>query len=141
MTALITSLNPGSFGFGSAFGLGDITYQGFITSKKSGAVSWGLGGSLAMPTHTDDRFGTNKWSAGPAAVMFATPGNWVIGLIVENIWSFAGDSDAGDVNVFSGQVAANLDEGPAMADPATNDIRQKLVSTHISLFIFMFSPF
>lgn len=99
--------NPGSLGLGSATGLGDITYQGFITSKKSGEVAWGLGGSLIIPTHTEDRFGTNKWSAGPAAVMFTTPGNWVIGLIMENIWSFAGDSDAGDVNVFSAQLAVN----------------------------------
>ena len=99
--------NPGSFGLGSAFGLGDITYQGFITPAKSGKISWGLGGSLAFPTHSEDRFGTNKWTAGPAAVMFTTTGNWVIGLIAENRWSFAGDSDAADVNVFSAQFAIN----------------------------------
>jgi hypothetical protein len=99
--------NPGSFGIGSASGLGDITYQGFITPKKTGEVAWGLGGSLVMPTHTKDRFGSDKWSAGPAAVMFTTPGNWVLGMIIENVWSFAGDSDAGDVNVFSAQVAVN----------------------------------
>lgn len=99
--------NPGSFGLGSAFGLADITYQGFITPSKSGRVSWGLGGSLVAPTHTDDRFGTNKWSTGPAVVMFTNLDNWVLGLIAENIWSFAGDSDAPDVNVFSAQVAIN----------------------------------
>ena len=99
--------NLGSLGFGSAFGLGDITYQGFLTSKKAGEIAWGLGGSLVMPTHTDQRFGTDKWSAGPAAVFFSTPGNWVLGLIVENIWSFAGDSDVADVNMFSAQVAVN----------------------------------
>lgn len=99
--------NPGSFGLGSAFGLADVSYQGFITSAKSGKTSWGFGGSLVMPTHTEDRFGTDKWSAGPAAVMFTTRGNWAIGLIMENIWSFAGDSDAPDVNVFSAQLAIN----------------------------------
>ena len=31
----------------------------------------------------------------------------MLGLIAENIWSFAGDSDALDVNVFSAQVAIN----------------------------------
>lgn len=92
--------NPGSFGLGSASGLGDITYQGFITPKKSGKISWGLGGSLVLPTHTEDRFGTNKWSTGPAVVLFTTQGNWVFGLIASNIWSFAGDSDVPDVNVF-----------------------------------------
>jgi hypothetical protein len=34
--------NLGSLGFGSAFGLGDITYQGFITPKKAGEIAWGL---------------------------------------------------------------------------------------------------
>lgn len=32
--------NPGSLGIGSAFGLGDTTYQVFITPKKSGMVAW-----------------------------------------------------------------------------------------------------
>jgi hypothetical protein len=105
--------NPGSFGFGSAFGLGDINYQGFFTPKKQGKVAWGVGGSLVMPTHTKARFGTDKWSAGPAVVAFAPLDNWVLGAIVQNIWSFAGDEDAADVNIFSAQVAINykLQEG------------------------------
>jgi len=99
--------NPGSFGIGSAFGLGDTTYQGFITPKKSGKVAWGLGGSIVIPTHTKDRFGSNKWSAGPALVAFAPVGNWVLGGIMQNIWSVAGDDDAADVNVFSAQLTVN----------------------------------
>ena len=99
--------NPGSFGIGSAFGLGDTTYQGFITPKKSGKVAWGLGGSIVIPTHTKDRFGSNKWSAGPALVAFAPVGNWVLGGILQNIWSVAGDDDAADVNVFSAQLTVN----------------------------------
>jgi len=99
--------NPGSFGFGKASGLADVTYQGFVTPVKSGKVAWGLGGSLVIPTHTEFRFGTDKWSAGPAAVMFTHTGNWILGAIAQNIWSFAGDSDAADVNVFSAQIAIN----------------------------------
>ncbi len=99
--------NPGSLGLGKASGLADITYQAFITSAKSGDVAWGFGGSLVIPTHTEARFGADKWSAGPAAVMFTTPGNWVIGGIAQNIWSFAGDNDEIDVNIFSLQVAVN----------------------------------
>jgi len=99
--------NPGSFGFGKAFGLADVTYQGFITPAKSGKLAWGLGGSLVIPTHTEVRFGTDKWSAGPAVVMFTSTGNWILGAIAQNIWSFAGDSDAADVNIFSAQIAIN----------------------------------
>jgi hypothetical protein len=99
--------NPGSFGIGSAFGLGDTTYQGFITPKKSGKVAWGLGGSIVVPTHTKVRFGSDKWSAGPALVAFAPINNWVLGGILQNIWSVAGDSDAADINVFSAQLTVN----------------------------------
>lgn len=99
--------NPGSFGLGSVYGIADTTYQGFMTPAKSGKVAWGLGGSLVIPTHTEERFGSNKWSAGPAVVVFSAQGNWIWGAIAQNIWSFAGDSDAGDVNVFSSQFTVN----------------------------------
>jgi len=99
--------NPGSFGLGSVYGLADVTYQGFLTPARSGKIAWGLGGSLVLPTHTKDRFGSNKWSAGPAIVIFSTQGNWIWGAIAQNIWSFAGDSDAADVNVFSAQFTVN----------------------------------
>jgi len=53
-----------------------------------------------IPTATDNRLGTDKWSAGPAAVVLTTPGHWVLGALAQNVWSFAGDSDAADVNFF-----------------------------------------
>lgn len=93
--------NPGSWGFGSAFGLAAITYQGFITPSSSGEIAWGLGGSLVVPTNTGERFATDKWSAGPAVVMITTPGKWLLGAIAQNIWSFAGSIDAADVNIFT----------------------------------------
>jgi len=45
-----------------------------------------------MPTNTNDRLGTDKWSAGPGAVVLAMPGKWVLGFLGYNLWSFAGDS-------------------------------------------------
>jgi hypothetical protein len=104
--------NPGSLGMDSAFGIGDITYQGFITSSKSsGPTSWGFGGSIVVPTHTEDRFGTDKWSAGPAIVVVRPGKKWLLGLIAQNVWSFAGDSDAADVNTFSMQPTVNYQLG------------------------------
>ena len=38
---------------------------------------------------------------------FAPVGNWVLGGILQNIWSVAGDDDAADVNVFSAQLTVN----------------------------------
>jgi len=82
----------------SVFGMGNITYQGFISPAKPGKLIWGAGPVLQIPTHTDDRLGTDKWSAGPGLVALAMPGKWVLGCLGYNIWSFAGPSDEDDVN-------------------------------------------
>jgi len=55
---------------------------------------------VSFPTATDKVLGTDRWSAGPSVVLLTMPGNWVIGTLVNNIWSFAGDSDKPDVNQF-----------------------------------------
>ncbi|MEM7221424.1 MAG: neuromedin U [Pseudomonadota bacterium] len=100
-------------GEGSVFGLGDLNYQGFFVPPLGIPATVGFGPSLFLPTATDDRLGSEKWSAGPAAVIVAKPGPWLFGTLVQNVWSFAGDSDAPDVNFFSWQyfINYNLDDG------------------------------
>jgi len=89
-------------GEGSEFGLGDITYQGFVSPAKPGKLIWGVGPALVMPTGSDRRMTSDKWSAGPAAVGLAMPGQWVLGALAQNVWSIGGasDSNAPDVNQF-----------------------------------------
>jgi hypothetical protein len=91
---------------GSKFGLGDITYQGFLSPAKAGFFTWGVGPTVSFPTGAD-RMTTDKWSAGPAVVGLVMPGNWVVGALAFNIWSFAGDDDARNVNQFSFQYFIN----------------------------------
>jgi hypothetical protein len=83
---------------GSTFGLGDILYQGFFTPTGGSSVTWGVGPVLIIPTATNDVLGSGKWSAGPAAIVVAFPGKFVLGGVVYNAWSFAGKSDRADVN-------------------------------------------
>ena len=90
----------------SESGLGNIQYQGFLTPAQPGKIIWGLGPVLEMPTNTND-LGSDKWSAGPAAVVLSMPGNWVLGALVQNIWSFAGPGDEADVNKFTFQYFIN----------------------------------
>ena len=85
---------------GSEFGLGDTTYQLFITPSAASPIILGVGPALIVPTATSDRFASDKWSAGPTAVALAMPGNWVLGVLAQNVWSFAGDSDAPEINQF-----------------------------------------
>jgi len=42
--------------------------------------------------------GSGKWGAGPSAVLLTMNGPWVCGLLINNIWSFAGSPSRGDVN-------------------------------------------
>lgn len=94
-------------GEGSQFGLGDLTYQAFFSPAKLGKIIWGAGPAFVLPTNTDDLLGVDKWSAGPAAVALAKPGHWLFGALTQNVWSYAGDSDASDVNFTSFQYFIN----------------------------------
>jgi len=94
-------------GAGSQSGLGDITYEGFLSPRKPGKVIWGVGVALIFPTATDDRLGAGKWQAGPGLVVLTVAGQWVIGALAQNTWSFAGDTARADVNFFFGQYFIN----------------------------------
>lgn len=89
------------------FGLGDLSYTMFLSPAEAGKVIWGIGPKFSFPTATDDSLGTGKWSAGPSAVVLTMPGRWVLGALVSNIWSFAGDDDRPDVNAMSIQPFIN----------------------------------
>ena len=85
-------------GSDGSFGLGDINQTFYFSPVASGPVIWGIGPSLSVPTATDDSLGSEKWSAGPAAVALTMPGNWVVGTLARQLWSFTGDNDRQDVN-------------------------------------------
>ena len=97
---------------GDVFGLADITYQAFLSPAKPGKVIWGVGGAFVLPAATDDRYASDKWSAGPAFVALTMPGNWVIGCLAQNVWSYAGSGDT-DVNklLFQYFINYNLPNG------------------------------
>jgi len=100
-------------GEGSKFGLGDLSYTGFLSPGEPGDVIWGIGPSLLLPTATDDRLGTGKWSAGVGVVVLTLPGRWVIGVLAQNVWSVAGEDARGDVNRLLAQyfINYNLENG------------------------------
>lgn len=112
LTRGLESLPEGIDG-GSSFGLGDINHTVFVSPAQPGEVIWGIGPSITLPTATDDELGSEKWSAGPSAVVLITPKPWVAGALVRQLWSFAGDDDRSDVNQFLLQpfVNYNLDAG------------------------------
>jgi hypothetical protein len=106
VTAGLAELPEGISG-GSTFGLGDINYTGFLSPADSGDITWGIGPSISFPSATDEKLGTEKWSAGPSAVALVQPGPFVIGTLVRQLWSFAGDDDRQDVSQLLIQPFAN----------------------------------
>ncbi|MFK5854853.1 MAG: neuromedin U [Bacteroidota bacterium] len=77
-------------------GLGDIVLTGFYVPDSKGLM-WGFGPVVELPTGGSIR-GSQKWSAGPSLVLMAQPGDWTFGILLNNAWSFAGESSRADVN-------------------------------------------
>jgi hypothetical protein len=90
-----------ALGEGSTFGLGDFSYQAFVTPNKNSTIVWGIGPTLVIPTATNSRLGNGKWSAGPALGVASQPGNWSLAVVAANTWSFAGDSARDSINQLS----------------------------------------
>ena len=113
-TILPVVSQPGGMtgGEGRVNGLGDTTFSGWLSPKDSEKWIWGLGGTLLIPTATDDVLGSDKWGLGPSLVLLTMPGKWVIGSLFSNVWSFAGSGDQ-DVNLFTWQyfINYNLEDG------------------------------
>jgi hypothetical protein len=89
------------------FGLGNITYQAFFSPAAPGKTIWGVGPVFELPTNSDEEFGTDTWSAGPGFVVLAMPGNWVVGGLAYNVWSFAEDGGEPDINKLVAQYFLN----------------------------------
>ncbi len=98
---------------GSTTGLGDISFTAFFSPSKPGKLIWGVGPVIIFPSATDQRLGSGKWSAGPSVIGLTMQGPWVAGLLISNVWSFAGQSDRANVNFFLAQyfVNYNMDHG------------------------------
>ena len=94
---------------GTSSGLGDVQFTAFYSPPSEG-VTWGVGPILSMPTGGETR-GTQKWSAGPSAVALSMPGPWVLGVLVNNVWSFAGEESRADVSQMLLQYFVNYNFG------------------------------
>ena len=98
---------------GGNYGFGDMNPTFFLTPAKPGNFIWGVGPALVFPTASDPSLGQGKWSIGPSFVGLAQPGHWTLGALVNNVWSYAGDSNRASVNQMTLQyfVNYNLSEG------------------------------
>jgi hypothetical protein len=78
------------------YGLGDMNPSFFFSPKKKyHGLIWGIGPTFVLPTATNTAYlGQGKLSMGPTVVALVQPAHWTIGLLANNVWSVAGQSDA-----------------------------------------------
>jgi hypothetical protein len=73
------------------FGTAPLQVTSFLTPKNpTNGWLWGAGPIVQAPTISNPRLGSNVWGAGPAAVLVYSGGPWVLGVLVNNVWSFGG---------------------------------------------------
>ena len=82
-------------------GVGDVVQSIFFFPKAPTASGWIWGAGpvlLLLPTGWNDLLTTDKWGAGPMAVVLKQSNGWTRGMLANHVWSFAGDDDRADVN-------------------------------------------
>jgi hypothetical protein len=91
-------------GQGRTDGLGDLSQTVFFSPAKPGKLIWGAGPVAVVPTHSDDRLGTDALSLGPSVVVLKMRHPWVYGILVSSWWDVGGSDDA---NIFLSQYFVN----------------------------------
>lgn len=101
-------------------GLGDTTVTALVTPTETGALIWGAGLEVQLPTATASELGSSRLAAGPALGLFVQPIPWTLGVLLDNVWSFAGAGGA-PVDLFSAEyfLTLNLPQGWFLESNAT----------------------
>jgi hypothetical protein len=79
--------------FSRETGLGDIVLWTAFSNQYTPPYVYGFGPTIMLNTATDDQLGTGKYSAGPMGLAFSITDKWILGVIGQHWWSFAGDDD------------------------------------------------
>ena len=79
-------------------GLGDMQPTFLLSPRKPHKLIWGVGPIFQLPTATSQYLGQGKLALGPNIVALVMPGHFVLGVLVNNIWSVAGRGSRPDVN-------------------------------------------
>ena len=79
-------------------GLGDMQPTFLLSPGKPHKLIWGAGPIIQVPTATSRYTGQGKLAIGPNFVALGMPRNFVLGVLVNNIWSIAGGGSRPDIN-------------------------------------------
>jgi hypothetical protein len=96
-------------------GIGDIQAQLFLSPAHPGKLIWGVGPQFSFPTATNPLARTGSWAAGPTAVALMMPGHWVLGILANQVWTFADNGGDPEVNQLLVQYFVNYNFGKGWA--------------------------
>jgi hypothetical protein len=102
-------------GGGRSSGVGNIQEQLFLTPSTPGAVTWGIGPTLSLPTATAAAAATGTWAAGIGAVVVTTAGPWVAGALVSQVWPVSDAGNSAETNLLTVQPFVNFNFGSGYA--------------------------
>jgi hypothetical protein len=80
------------------YGLGDMQPTFLMSPSKPHKIIWGAGPIFQLPTATSQYLGQGKLAIGPNLVVLAMPKSFVMGVLVNNLWSVAGGGSRPDIN-------------------------------------------
>jgi hypothetical protein len=96
-------------------GIGDIQEQIFISPSGASKLIWGVGPIFSVPTATTEPVETGSWAAGPTFVALTMTGPWVIGALINNLWTYSDNDSPTEVNQFFLQPFVNYNFGKGWA--------------------------
>ena len=79
-------------------GLSDIQLQVYLSPVTKSKFIWGVGPVISVPSGIPSDICSGKWTAGPAVVGLFILKHWVVGALMTQRWSFAGESDSPKIN-------------------------------------------
>ena len=81
------------------FGLADATLSAFFSpsGSKNGLI-WGAGPAFLVPTATNDFLATKKFGVGPTALVLRQNHGTTFGVLLNQLWSVAGNKNRSDVS-------------------------------------------
>jgi len=86
---------------GDATGLGDSQLALYLSpARATDSVIWGIGPAMSFPTASERYLGQGKFSAGISAVALTIRGPWLIGVLMTDMTSVAGEADRKDVHQY-----------------------------------------
>jgi hypothetical protein len=114
----------------SQFGLGDTVQSFFFSPKEMGesGIIWGAGPVFLIPTGTEGALSAKKWGAGPTGVLLKQSGPLSVGILVNQIWSFAGDDAHGDISVGLAQPFVSYVNKELVTYSASFDVSQDWIN-------------